>query len=198
MARPLCYCNKSLLPLNTPQQHNMQEFKALINKKIHNLFLVVWSPWGEEESHIDIAFGFVFEDNLNSLCLISIDKDEIWSPHIYYQSIPQNAYMWKDFYARMRQWMAAEDDEMIMGFEYYDVSKCELFENIVGSQIISIEEICLKDTPEPFGVKLSFEKDYIISLPVSDGNTVETSLFNQHKHIDGFKRMGEIEYKLIS
>lgn len=44
----------------------MTEFKGLIRKMVDKLFLVIWSPWGEEnESDIDISFGFVFKNEPN-------------------------------------------------------------------------------------------------------------------------------------
>lgn len=89
----------------------MTEFRKLIERKICKLFLVVWAPWGEEkESDIDISFGFVFEDEPSRLCVISVDKNELWMPHVFYQSLPQNIYTWEDFYPRIKMWMGAEDD----------------------------------------------------------------------------------------
>lgn len=177
----------------------MTEFREILKKKVDSLFLVVWPPWGEEkESDIDISFGFVFKDEPNRLCIISIDKDELWSPYVFYQSLPQNKYPWEDFYTRMKMWMKAEDDNCIIDTEFYDVTECVLFEKIVNSKIIGIELMIIEGNPEPFGVKILFENDYIISTPISDGNTVQTSQFNQNNNIDVFKNIGKIVYKEIT
>jgi hypothetical protein len=178
----------------------MVEFRSLLKKKVSRLFLVVWTPWGEEkESDIDISFGFVFKDEPNRLCVISVDKNELWSPHLFYEPLPKNEYTWEDFYSRMKQWMeAAEDTELVMGFEYYDVTKCELFKKIINSEIIRIELISIEDNAEPFGVKIHFNNDYIISTPISDGNTVETSRFNQNNNVEAFKRIGTVIYKHVT
>lgn len=177
----------------------MTEFKKLIRKIVDKLFLVIWSPWGEErESDIDISFGFVFKDEPNKICIVSVDKDELWSPHISFETLPENKYSWEDFYYRIRMWMNAEDESLIIGKEYYDVTKSELFDNITGNEIEGIELLYLEGNPEPFGVKILFKDDYIVSMPNSDGNSVETSLFNQNGNIEVFKKIGKVKYTTIT
>ncbi|MBK7638077.1 MAG: hypothetical protein IPJ13_30200 [Saprospiraceae bacterium] len=84
-----------------------------------------------------------------------------------------------------------------MNTEYYNVSQWDLFDKIVESEIIRIELIWIEGYDEPFGVKIHFKNDYIISTPISDGNTVETSRFNQNANIELFEKLGKIEYKTI-
>ncbi|MBK9567184.1 MAG: hypothetical protein WAT22_05520 [Saprospiraceae bacterium] len=175
------------------------EFKQLLNNTVSNLFLIVWPPWGEEkESDIDISFGFVFKDERSKLYVIGVNKDELWAPHIFHQSLPENIYGWEDFHNRMNLWMnSGEDTDLIMNTEYYNVSQWDLFDKIVESEIIRIELIWIEGYDEPFGVKIHFKNDYIISTPISDGNTVETSRFNQNANIELFEKLGKIEYKTI-
>lgn len=176
----------------------MLEFRKFLKKTVSRLFLVVWTPFREEkESDIDMSFGFVFKDEPNKLYVISIDKDELWLPHIFHQSLPENEYTWEDFYPKIKMWMNSEDGSCNIANEYFDVTNCELFKKIVNSEIIGIELIGIEGNPEPFGVKIFFNNDYIISTPISDGNTVETSQFNQNGNIEVFKKIGKIEYKAI-
>ncbi len=176
----------------------MKHYNELVRKKVNRLFLIVWPPWGEEkEANIDISFGFVFINEPNRLCVISVNKDELWSPYVFYQSLPQNEYSWEDFYPRMRKWMKAEDDDFIIDKEYYDVSKCALFEKIIDAEIIGIELLCIDGNPEPFGIKILFENDYIISMPNSDGNTVETKTFNKTDNVNNFKHLGNVIYSKL-
>jgi hypothetical protein len=176
----------------------MTEFKGLIRKIVYKLFLVIWSPWGEEkESDIDISFGFVFKNEPNELCIISVDKDELWSPHILFESLPENKYSWEDFYPRIEMWMNAEDENLILGKEYFDVTKSEIFDSIIGKEIEGIELIKLESNPEPFGLKILFKDDYIVSIPNSDGNTVETKAFNKTNSIQNFKHLGKIIYSKV-
>lgn len=171
----------------------MTEFKGLITKIVDKLFLVVWSPWGEEsEAEIDISFGFVFKNEPSKLCVVSVDKDELWSSHISLEPLPEDNYSWEDFYNRIKMWMNAEDENLIMGKEYYDVTKSDLFKNITGNEIEGIELLNLEGNPEPFGVKILFKDDYIISMPNSDGNTVETKTFNKTNSIENFKKLGNV------
>ncbi len=176
----------------------MIEFKQLINKKVSRLFLVIWTPWGEEnESDIDISFGFVFKDEPNKLCIISVDKDELWSPYIFDESLPQYIYTWDEFYPRIKTWMKAEDDSLIIGREYYDVTKSEKFKAIINAKIEEIDVLNIEGNPEPFGLRILFKDDYIISIPNSDGNTVETKAFNKNDCISNFKQLGNIIYSKV-
>lgn len=175
------------------------EFRELLRKTVSRLFFVVWPPWGEEkESDIDISFGFVFNNEPSKLYVISVDKDELWVPHIFQQPLPDNEYAWGDFYDRMKLWMeAGENTDLVMETEYYNVSQSGLFEKIVESEIIGIELIEIEDYDEPFGVKLLFKDDYILSIPNSDGNTVETKFFNKNNSIGNFKRLGNVNYSKV-
>jgi hypothetical protein len=179
----------------------MLKFRELLGRTVSRLFLVVWPPLGEQnESDIDISFGIVFSDEPNKLYVISVDKNEIWSPYIFYHSLPKDKYTWKDFYPRIKMWMNSEDDNCIVieASEYFDVTNCELFQKIVDSKIIDIVLIGIEGIPEPFGIKILFSShDYIISTPISDGNTVETTQFNRNNNIDVFKKSGKIEYRTI-
>jgi hypothetical protein len=176
----------------------MIEFQTLIRKKVVRLFLVIWAPWGEEkESDIDISFGFVFKDEPSKLCVISVDKDELWSPYISYESLPQSKYTWEDFYPRIKMWMKAKDDNLIIDKEYYEVTKCNVFKTIIDAEIIGIEYITLEGNTEPFGVRILFKDDYIISIPNADGNTVETKVFNKNDSIENFKHLGNVIYSKV-
>ncbi len=81
--------------------------------------------------------------------------------------------------------------------EYYDVTKVALFKNIASSRILSIELIGIVGEISPFGVKLVFSNDYILSTPISDGNTVETLFFNRNDNIQNFKTVGVIEHTTL-
>ena len=174
------------------------EFRELLKKTVNRLFLVVWTPWREKrESDIDISFGFVFNDQPSELCVISVDKDELWSPHIFLQPLPENIYLGEDFHPKIRMWMDSNDDNCAITNEYFDVTSCKLFKEIIDSEIIGIELISIEGTDKPFGVKILFKNDFIISTPISDGNTVETSRFNQNSNIEVFKKIGKIELTTI-
>ncbi len=176
----------------------MTEFKKLIKKKVSRLFLVIWAPWGEEkESDIDISFGFVFKDESDKLCVISVNKDDLWSPYISYEPLPISNYTWEDFYPRIKMWMKAKDDNLIIDKEYYEVTKSDRFKSITGAEIEGIEFISIEGNTEPLGVKIFFKDDCIISIPNSDGNTVETKAFNKNNSIENFKHLGNIIYSRV-
>lgn len=176
----------------------MEKFKELRNQEVKKLFLVVWPPLGEEkELDIDISFGFVFTQNPDRLCVITTDKNDIWTPCLRFEGIPIKVYSWLSFPSRMNAWMKSEcksDLEM----EYYEVTDVQAFSNIIASKIQTVDFIGLENNPNPFGVKVLFENDYILSTPTSDGNTVETSQFNRNDNLLNFERMGTLEVKNIS
>ena len=118
----------------------------------------------------------------------------MWTPCIRFEETPKISYSWSDFTSRMNAWMKSEEESDIE-IEYYDVTSAGQFKNIVSSKIQSIELVKLKNNPEPFGVKIIFDNDYILSTPISDGNTVETSLFNKNENILNFKKLGIVEYE---
>ena len=170
-------------------------FKKLLGRTVSRLFLIIWPPWGEErERDIDICFGFVFNDDLNRLYVISVDKDELWLPHITFHPLPLEKYTWADFYPRMEMWTKAEDDSLSMEKECYEVTTSEIFENIVGNKIEETLFLRIENNEEPFGVKIIFKDDYIISLPNSDGNTVETKIFNKNEGVEYFRHLGNVIY----
>lgn len=173
----------------------MKGFKNIKGKVVERLFLIIWPPWGEkQQSDLDISFGFVFREESNYLYIISIDKDELWSPFIYIETIPVNRYSWLDFYPRINMWMNAKNENMIIDKEYYEVTKSDLFNNILFNKIEDIELLKVTNIPEPFGVKLIFKDDYIISIPNWDGNTVESKHFNKNHTIEIFRDLGDIVY----
>jgi hypothetical protein len=172
----------------------MVEFKKLIHQKVDRLFLVVWSPEGElKSSDIDMSFGIVFQNQPEQLCVITTDPNDMWTPLIRYENIPQFTYSWDDFGTRMNAWMKMEQDGDIE-YEYYELSTVELFKDIVSETVRAVELLRIADSSEPFGVKLIFDKDYTLSTPISDGNTVETSRFNKNGNISFFERLGPIEF----
>lgn len=176
----------------------MAEFRKLIGKIVDRLFLVVWSPWGEKNlSNIDISFGFIFKNDPDNLCIISVDKDELWSPKISFESLQMEYYSWEDFLPRIQMWMNSDDESLIIGREFYEVTKSELFKDIMGNEIEGIEFINIEGNPEPFGVKILFKNDYIISIPNSDGNTVETKVFNKNNSIENFRHLGKVNYSRL-
>ncbi|SNR16239.1 hypothetical protein [Tenacibaculum jejuense] len=175
----------------------MEIFKDLKNQKVERLYLVVWPPLGEEkELDIDISFGLVLYKYSDHLTIITTDKEDMWTPRIQTQKIPLKVYSWSSFRSRMDAWinLECEDD---LETEYYEVTNVSEFSTIVNSRIESLELIGVKNNPEPFGVKVKFKNDYILSTPISDGNTIETSLFNKNNNLSNFESLGSIESKVI-
>lgn len=176
----------------------IEVFKNLINKRVKKLFLVVWPPLGEDrELDIDISFGFIFQQEMDHICVITTNKDDMWSPCIRFENIPQNTYCWLDFAPRMKYWMKSENPNSLE-IEYYDVTEASLFQDIVGSEVLSIELLSLEGNSMPFGIKMRFDDEYILSTPIADGNTVETSRFHKNNNLAYFEKIGLIEFKKLT
>jgi hypothetical protein len=55
-----------------------------------------------------------------------------------------------------------------------------------------LQWICIKSEKEPFGVKLFFENDFILSFPNAGGNTVRTGRFSLNGNLQVFESLGDI------
>jgi hypothetical protein len=171
----------------------MEILKNIIGRKVEQLFLIVWPPYGESDIlNIDISIGFIFENFPNELLKISTDKNELTKPTVEYISIPERHFNWKDFDIRMKLWLHGVEG-MEMDNEYYNVSNVVFFRDIVDQKILDIELVGIRKQA-PFGIKFLFDKDFILSTPISDGNTIETGLFHKSENIEKFTTLGEIEY----
>jgi hypothetical protein len=171
----------------------MEVFRPLINQKVERLFIVLWPPHGEETLlQVDISLGFVFASNLNQLCVISNNED-MWTPYIRYEPLPSRLFNWEIFDIRLKNWMNLElkelDNSYYFDNEYYEVTNSDIFQNIVSHSIQSIEFIGAKGESIPFGTKLIFEKDYVLTTPNAYGNTVETSCFNKNNNMSIFEKL---------
>lgn len=174
----------------------IENLSKIIGKKINRLFLVVWPPYGEDDfSQVDISAGYVFDDNPNELLIISTEKDDLTTPTVEYHSIPKKCFLWLEFDDRIKSWMAC-DNEMIIETEFYELSKEDNFQNIVNQEVLDIEIVKFVDG-EPIGVKLIFKDDFVLSTPINDGNTIETTSFNQNDNIKNFSSLGNVEFVSI-
>lgn len=173
------------------------KLKAIIDKKVRELYLIIWPPFGESDvSQIDISIGFIFDDDSDELFIISTDKNDLTSPIVEKQTLPEKTFLWSEFEERMSLWMRGKTNATIEN-EYYDVSESESFRNIVMNKIKDVELVAIVNG-SPIGVKVIFEYDYILSTPIIDGNTIETSSFNRNENLKHFKALGEIEYRGLS
>ena len=176
----------------------MKDVENLLNKQVARLFLLVWPPWGEESLvDVDISIGFIFTDTPDQLCIISTDKEDMWSPCIRYETIPDFILPWDTFAFRIENWMKAQE-QSDFNTEYFEVTNIGFFDEIVSHEVRSVELVKIQNTENPFGVKLMFENDYILSTPISDGNTIETSRFNRNNNIINFERLGVLEYVKVA
>jgi hypothetical protein len=170
---------------------------GMIGQKVSLIYLIVCPPFGEENmSDIDISIGFVFDSNNEEMIVISTSKDDNWSPTIFKKILPLDVYPFEVFEGRMNNWMNKQLKNII-DLEYYNVTTSKFFINIINEKIKSIELIKIEQN-EPFGVKIVFEKDFIMSTSIADGNTIETKKFNNYDNIRHFKKLGEINFIPIS
>jgi hypothetical protein len=167
----------------------MEVFKQLMGKEIEKLFLVVWPPLCEERDlDIDISFGVVTRQEPQHLQVITTGMEDMWSPLIRSEKIPNSPFSWNEWSPRMKAWMSGQEGDI--DIEYYDVTNSESFKDIIGATIRAVELISLKENQSPFGVKIIFDNDFIISSPIADGNTVETSRFHRNDNLSIFEKLG--------
>lgn len=171
--------------------------KDIMDYTIKRVFLIVYPPYGEEElSQVDIRIGLITDKNLNSLYTLCTNMEDLWSPIISKEQIPTTFFNELEFKKRTNKWMSEElNDDIVL--EYYDFTKSVYFKDIVGQKVSEIELLNIKNNPEPFGVKIIFENDFILSFPSFDGNTIETKTFNKNDNIENFNYLGNVIYSTI-
>jgi len=176
--------------------NNLKKLIHLKNNKIKRLFLIVYPPFGESSIlDIDVQIGIVTVEEPNILVTIGTSLEDIWTPVINEETIPANSYNEIDFKPRIDRWMKSEDDSDIL-LEYYEFTHSPIFDEIVGKKILSVELIALdSDIDPPFGVKLLFEDDFIVSIPSTDGNQIITKSFNnEYNSLQNFSKLGRVVY----
>lgn len=171
--------------------------KFMIGDKIHKLFLIVFPPIGEEDySQIDMSIGMVSYQNPTELVVLSTDNNDLTTPVLKIEGIPENYYRWNDFNYRMENWMSDIIDEDVVN-EYYDISECDIFQNIIEENIQDISMIKIGGIASPIGVQISFPNDFIISIPNDDGNTIETNSFNKNNSLNNFEKLGNVYFNSL-
>lgn len=169
----------------------LHDFKKLIGGKVRRLFIIVWPPLGEAGiSAVDMSVGLVF-DEYKSIFHIQIDKDDLWTPIVSETDFAE-ILQWSQFQPRMEGWMKGQIDGPLQ-HEVFEATQESIFGNIVSQEILDIECITLKSEWNPFAIKVCFRDDYLLVSPISDGTTVETSLFNKSDNLNVFKKLGDIE-----
>ncbi len=169
----------------------IMNFKILLNKKIKKIYIVLWPPYGDHnKKNIDISICFEFYGEKN-IYKITTQKKDNWTPILEVEEITKRIFSFESFENRVEKWQKAEmiDD---VDYEYYDFTKSYFFDRIVNNTILDVKYVFVDQSF--FGVKLIFEEDYILSTPISDGNTIETTKFHRINNIDYYKLLGKIEY----
>ena len=174
----------------------MIAFTDLINQKVERLFIMAWPPLGEDgPTNIDLSLGFVWSGNSEQLCIVTTDEDA-WTPCLRHQPIPNETFVWKMFEHRMQGWM--DEAEMgVLDTEYYEVTNAEIFANIVAHTVEAVELLNIENGDSPFGVRLKFANDFVLSHPIADGNIFQTSRFNQNDNLLYFEALGTIQSRKL-
>lgn len=180
--------------INLSKMIELPEIQELIGQTVKSLYVVVWNPnYCEPIDVIDITFGFILNEKPTDFLVLTRDINDIWTPELKSVPFPTIVRNWSEFDAMMSR----GDEDYYIDYEYFDVSDLKEFSNIVNSEIKEIHKIGVRGIKEPLGVKIIFENDYIISLPSSDGNTIETKIFNENNHIRRFQYLGKIKTEII-
>ncbi len=174
------------------------EFKELIGKQVNRFILVIFPPYAEENfDQIDMSAGFIFKEDAEKICVISTDKNYLERPSINYQNAPKDWFEWTIFYSRMKEWMNAENDWLI-DYEYYEATEITEFRNIVNNSILDVQLAFAGEDNTPFGVKIVFANDFLLSTPLIDGNTIETQVFNKKNNIEVFHKIGDVKFQSVT
>ncbi|QDV53063.1 hypothetical protein [Gimesia fumaroli] len=146
-------------------------------------------------SDVDISIGLIVDEH-KSVFHIQIDKDDCWTP-IVSETCFDKIFEWCKFLQRIEGWMKDQIDSPLQN-EVFNATHESIFGNIVSEDILDIECITQKSEFNPFAIKICFRNDYILVSPISDGTTIETSLFNKLDNLEVFRKLGEFEFVSVS
>ncbi len=171
----------------------LPEIKKLIGQTIKSLYVVIHNPNYQEPTNVaDIAFGFILHQKPNQFFVLTTSLEDIWTPLLKTVPFPELIHNWGEFDAIMSRGKDDDEEDYLIDYEYFDVSDVKEFSDIVNSEILEIFKIGIIDTEEPFGVRIIFKNDHIMSFPSSDGNMIETKTFNVNNNLRHFEYLGEI------
>jgi hypothetical protein len=123
--------------------------------------------------------------------------EDIWTTTLSIEQIPPFYFSYKEYDDRMKKWRACEIESDII-LEYYDFTESPFFRTIVNHKILNIEMLSIESEKKTFGIKLLFENDFILSTPIADGNTIETTTFNNtNRNIEHFYYLGDIIFSKV-
>jgi hypothetical protein len=172
---------------------DVRDISGFIGMVVDRLFLIMWPPLGEENTaQVDLSFGFSFANSNGYIYVLTTSKEDVWTPVLIRQRADK-IFNATEFWSRVEGWMK-EDINEEFEYEFYDVSSWEMFQGIVKGEIKDIKMMRINGDTAPFGLKVEFEGDYILTFPNSYSNTVKTSQFDVGADLRHFYTLGEVEY----
>lgn len=165
-----------------------------VGEKVAKLVVRIWPPFNEESNILfDISVGLTFENNTEEIFFLVTDENDLWTPLVLKEKNREFTIFntIDQLVSRIEKWKLGKLNDII-DYEYYDLTSCEIFNYIIGYKLKEIHKITVGEEGS-FGIKLGFDKDFIISTPISSGSTFETRNFNKNENIKYFKTFGEVK-----
>ncbi|MFC4159350.1 hypothetical protein [Chitinimonas lacunae] len=173
----------------------LENMKFLNGRVVEGIFLRIFPPYGEGDfSSADISVGLRLLGEKEML-LIFVSSEDNWAIKAAFVCVPKFK-AWLEFERDLPAILNGEK-EVEYAYVFYDVSGQEVFSEIVGKKIVSVEALTIDEDWEPFGLKLNFERDYILVYPNTDGSAFETKLYKHGRGLGEFEVMGGIQYKKL-
>jgi len=164
----------------------------LIGGCVYKVYLAIFPPYGEHDfQDIDMRLGLAMQEQPERIVQIGTDLRDIWTPTVEICAPPDTVFQGEQLECRMKQWMNREIDSNFH-LEYYDMSERHEFRSIAGCEVMDYRLLMIEGNQSPFGVRLYFPNDYILSFPNVDGNTIETSKFNPNCCLRRFAPLGNV------
>jgi len=165
---------------------------SLAGRVVQRLILIVFPPAGETSmAEADMRVGLVLEDEPARMVTLATDMSDLCSPIIAVEACLPCDFTHEDFYERMALWMRDVVDEPLE-LETFDFTASPLFADIINHPVVASFWLEVSGTGGPFGLKLEFGNDYLISCPGTDGNTVETRCFNHNNALETWGKSGTV------
>jgi hypothetical protein len=163
--------------------------RELIGANVLKLILRIFPPYAERGfSSADVSL--VLQADSGRHFLFSVDPRSNWGVNIAVIDAPI-VVQW-DEYGQCLPAIMRGEIEPEFDYVFCDASREGFFADILKQKIVSIDALTLGSLDDAFGLKLTFEKDFILIYPNTDGSAVETARFKQGRGLDEFKRLGRV------
>ena len=156
---------------------------------IVDVYVKLWPPFFEEDiSKANMCIGFAIDEDPGKIIFLGTNDQDIYTLKVWKEEIPTDDKIFNNIEHRIELWINGQLDG-VLDYEYYKLSDDYRFKNIVNEFPRSVQVLSQNEMRRPFGIKMDFERDFVITCPSFDGSHFGTMLFNHDGILKNIKYM---------